>query len=123
MEHGLGLLHGAHDFRGFRSSQCQAPRTELTMQGVRMTRGGDLIALDFKCRSFLHHMIRFMTGTLVAMGLGQLDEVRLLRIRDQGERPQLVYCAPPEGLCLMGVAYSEAERQALLDAAPQPPSF
>ena len=99
------------------------PPHELTLEQATLRRAGNLLALDFKCRSFLHHMVRFMTGTLVSMGNGQIDEARLLRIRDQAERPQLVLCAPPEGLCLMGVAYSGEEREAFLDAAPAPPSF
>ena len=123
MERGLELLLGHHDFNGFRSSECQSNRSELTMQGASMTRVGDLIALDFKCRSFLHHMIRFMAGTLVAMGRGKIDEERFLKIRDRGERPYLIDCAPPHGLCLMAVAYSEAERQRILEANPAPPSF
>jgi tRNA pseudouridine38-40 synthase len=123
MEQGIALLNGDHDFRGFRSSQCQAKRTRLTMQEASMTRAGEVIALDFKCRSFLHHMIRFMAGTLVAMGLGSIDRERLLAIRDAGERPKLIYCAPPEGLCLMGVAYTEQEREAMRAAHPAPPSF
>lgn len=123
MEAGLALLRGDHDFRGFRSSSCQATRTQLTMQEARMTVEGGMIALDFKCRSFLHHMVRFLAGTLVAMGRGQLDEARLLRIRDAGDRPQLIYCAPPQGLCLLAVAYTEEERRALLEAHPAPPSF
>jgi tRNA pseudouridine38-40 synthase len=121
--HGLEMLRGHHDFNGFRSSHCQSSRTELTMQGASLTRVGDLLALDFKCRSFLHHMIRFMAGTLVAMGRGQIDQERFLKIRDQGERPQLIYCAPPHGLCLMAVAYGEEERQRILAANPAPPRF
>ena len=120
---GQALLAGEHDFQGFRSSQCQARRTRLTLEQATLTQGKDLIALDFKCRSFLQHMIRLMVGSLVAMGQGQLSRERLLRIRDTGDRPQLILCAPPQGLCLMGVAYDEEERRALLEACPRPPSF
>lgn len=123
MERGLELLVGRHDFGGFRSSQCQAKRTVLTMEQATLAASGELLALDFKCRSFLHHMVRFLVGSLVAMGRGRLSEARLLRIRDAGGRPELIYCAPPQGLCLMGVAYDDAERAALLAAAPPPPSF
>lgn len=123
IEHGLEMLRGTHDFEGFRSSQCQAPRTVLTMEQAVMTRSGDLIALDFKCRSFLHHMIRFLTGTLVTMGHGKLDEARMLRILEHGDRPVLARCAPPEGLSLMNVAYTAPQREAILVARPAPPSF
>jgi tRNA pseudouridine38-40 synthase len=145
MERAIGELAGRHDFSGFRSSQCQAKRTVLDLEqatlthvgksiqkkaggtpalpGATLTRAGELIAFDFKCRSFLHHMVRFMVGTLVSVGLGQIDLARLRRIRDRSDRPQLALCAPPEGLCLMGVGYTAAECDAIRAAAPAPPSF
>lgn len=123
IEDGLAHLRGRHDFSGFRSSMCQATRTVLTMKQARLKRDGELIAFDFKCRSFLHHMIRFMVGTLVAMGQGKLDAARLRRILDGGERPQLILCAPPQGLSLMRVAYTDTESRAILDADPPLPSF
>jgi tRNA pseudouridine38-40 synthase len=123
MEEALGELAGRHDFSGFRSSQCQARRTVLDLEQATLMPAGELIALDFKCRSFLHHMIRFMVGTLISVGLGQIDLKRLRRIRDKGERPQLVLCAPPEGLCLMAVGYAPEECEAIRAARPAPPSF
>ena len=123
IESGLSILRGHHDFRGFRSSHCQSQRTELTLEAAEMTTHGDVIAFDFKCRSFLHHMVRFLTGTLTSMGLGQIDAPRLRRILDDGERPQRILCAPPEGLCLMDVAYTDVERERILAARPAPPSF
>ncbi|MCE5229691.1 tRNA pseudouridine(38-40) synthase TruA [bacterium] len=123
MNEALTLLQGDHDFSGFRSSQCQSRRTRLTLEEASLTAAGDLLAIDFKCRSFLHHMVRFMVGTVVAMGLGKIDRDRMLLIRDKGQRPQLIYCAPPEGLCLMQVGYGEDERKEILNAHPTPPSF
>lgn len=123
MNEALTLLTSEHDFSGFRSSQCQSKRTRLMMEEASMTARGDLIAIDFKCRSFLHHMVRFMVGTVVSMGLGKIDRDRFLLIRNKAQRPQLVYCAPPEGLCLMGVGYNEDQRREILDTHPAPPSF
>jgi tRNA pseudouridine38-40 synthase len=135
VEEGLARLRGRHDFNGFRSSHCQAKRTVLDLNEARLTRvalpldgagawgAGELLAFDFKCRSFLHHMIRFLTGTLIALGEGTLDIPRLLRILEHGDRPQLIHCAPPHGLCLMGAAYDEDETARLLAACPVPPSF
>jgi tRNA pseudouridine38-40 synthase len=119
----LAMLEGDHDFSGFRSSECQAKRTLLTLQQARMTEHDDMLVFDFKCRSFLHHMIRFVVGTMVSLGYGKIDVPRLLRILDDGQRPQLILCAPPHALCLMAVGYTEAEQQAILAANPAPPSF
>lgn len=123
MQEGIALIRGRHDFEGFRSAQCQSKRTVLEMEQATMQVAGELITLDFKCRSFLHHMIRFLTGSLIAMGRGKMTRERFLSILDEGIRPRLVHCAPPEGLCLMDVGYNEEEKQAILTANPAPPSF
>lgn len=124
MQQGIALLRGEHDFRGFRAAECQALRTVLTMQQATLFQAADdLLVIDFKCRSFLHHMVRFMTGSLVALGAGGLTAERLLKIRDEGARPEIASCAPPEGLCLMGVAYTKDEAETILAANPPAPSF
>lgn len=127
LERGLSHLRGEHDFRGFRSAQCQSQRTRLLMLQARLTQtewaGAPLLALDFKCRSFLHHMVRFMVGSVVAHARGRLSEAGLLAIRDQFDRPLLSTCAPARGLCLMAVGYDDAECAALLEANPAAPSF
>jgi tRNA pseudouridine38-40 synthase len=123
IEAALVELRGRHDFRGFRSSQCQARRTALDLEQATLTRAGDLLAFDFKCRSFLHHMVRFLVGTLASVGQGQIDLARLRRILERGERPQLALCAPPAGLCLMAVGYTPEECAAIRAACPPPPSY
>lgn len=140
MEAALKPLHGDHDFRGFRSSQCTATRTQLTMleaslirtaktawSGSRATEPstleGELLALDFKCRSFLMRMVRLMVGAVVAAGKGKLQPEDIRRILETGERPHTVRSAPAEGLCLMAVGYDPEERQTILTEHPPPPSF
>ena len=123
IEQALPLLRGRHDFRGFRSSQCQSKRTVLDLEQATLTRADDLLAFDFKCRSFLHHMVRFLAGTLISIGLGQMDRERMLQILEEGDRPRLILCAPPHGLCLMRVGYAPEDCEAIRAAAPSPPSF
>jgi tRNA pseudouridine38-40 synthase len=140
MEAALAVLHGDHDFRGFRSSQCTAKRTQLTMLEASLTRTahtawsgnraaepetleGELLAIDFKCRSFLMRMVRLLAGAVVAAGKGRLTAAEIRRILETGERPHTVRSAPAEGLCLMAVAYDEDERRSVLTRHPPPPSF
>lgn len=140
MEKALEALKGDHDFRGFRSRQCSAKRTQLTMLEASMMRTspmagtekrrsrpaaveGELFAIDFKCRSFLMRMVRLMVGGVVAAGQGKLDAADIRRILKTGERPPVVRSAPAHGLCLMAVGYEDEERQTILTAHPPPPSF
>lgn len=64
-------LIGHHDFTSFRASECQAHSPIKTLDECRITRRGDVIVFEFSARSFLHHMVRNMVGTLVEIGLGK----------------------------------------------------
>ena len=71
-------LVGHHDFTSFRATQCQAKSPEKTLDVCKITRRGDNIIFEFSARSFLHHQVRNMVGTLVEIGLGKpydIDEI------------------------------------------------
>ncbi len=141
MRAALTELEGDHDFSGFRSSSCSATRTQLTLREASQIRTakrisnsggkganevpamGELLALDFKCRSFLMRMVRMMVGGVVAVGQGKLEPKDIRRILKSGKRPPVVRSVPAEGLCLMAVGYSEAETRTILTDHPLPPSF
>ena len=63
-------LVGKHDFTSFRASQCQAKSPIKTLDSCRIEKKDDLIVFDFSARSFLHHQVRNMVGTLVEIGIG-----------------------------------------------------
>jgi len=99
------LLLGRHDFTSFRASACQAKSPVRTLDQLDVTRGGDLVEVWAGARSFLHHQVRNLAGTLKLVGEGRLrpgDVARILAARDRGQAGPT---APPEGLCLLGVAY------------------
>lgn len=123
MARATAKLEGDHDFTGFRASKCTAKRTQLTMLQARMLRSGDVLAIDFKCRSFLMRMVRLMVGAIIATGREKLTPGEIDRILKTGRRPHPVRSAPADGLCLMAVAYSEAERESILTDERLPPSF
>lgn len=64
------LLVGEHDFTSFRASQCQAKSPIKTLDSCRIERKDDLVVFDFSARSFLHHQVRNMVGTLIEIGVG-----------------------------------------------------
>lgn len=114
---------GEHDFVGFRTSQCTAKRTRLTMEEASVTEAGELLAIDFKCRSFLQRMVRLMVGAVVAAGDGKVTDKEIREVLRTGRRPAIIRSVPAHGLCLMGIAYDEAERANILTQKPNPPSF
>lgn len=71
-------LIGKHDFTSFRAAQCQSKSPIKTLDSVVITQNGDEIVFEFSARSFLHHQVRNMVGTLVEIGMGKpydIDEI------------------------------------------------
>lgn len=71
-------LIGKHDFTSFRAAQCQAKSPIKTLDSVTITQSDDKIVFEFSARSFLHHQVRNMVGTLVEIGMGKpydIDEI------------------------------------------------
>ena len=77
-------LIGNHDFTSFRASECQAKSPIKTLDKIDIITDGDLIVFEFSARSFLHHMVRNIVGTLIEIGLGKpydIDEIFAARNR------------------------------------------
>lgn len=78
------LLVGNHDFTSFRASECQAKSPIKTLDRIEITQSGDEIILEFSARSFLHHMVRNIVGTLTEIGLGKpYDITAILAARNR----------------------------------------
>ena len=105
MGEGARHLIGYHDFSTFRDSLCQANSPLRTLDALDLRRVGDEIHIEAQARSFLHHQVRNMAGTLKLVGLGRWrpdDVARALAARDRRAGGPT---APAEGLYLVEVHY------------------
>ncbi len=101
-------LIGNHDFTSFRATQCQAKSPIKTLDKCTITRDGDNIIFEFSARSFLHHMVRNIVGTLVEIGLGKpydIDEIFAARNRSAAGPT-----APAAGLYFVSADYANDAR-------------
>jgi tRNA pseudouridine38-40 synthase len=107
MQKGADLLRGTHDFQYFRSSECGAKTAVKTLDQATVQGVGQEYQFHFQARSFLHHQVRMMTGTLVKLGMGNLcfQDIRDL-IRCIGNKGR-VLTAPAQGLFLKNILYSD----------------
>lgn len=106
MREAAKFLVGRHDFTTFRAAECQANSPIRTLDRLDVERVGDEIRVYASARSFLHHQVRSMVGTLERVGAGrwEADDVRAaLEARD---RTRCGPMAPPTGLYLIGVDYT-----------------
>jgi tRNA pseudouridine38-40 synthase len=99
------LLVGHHDFTSFRASLCQADSPMKTLDVLDVTRSGDEVRIAARARSFLHHQVRNMVGTLKLVGEGKWTPSDLARALAARNRSAGGPTAPAEGLYLMEVWY------------------
>lgn len=105
MQEAAQRLVGRHDFTSFRSSICQALSPMKTLDRLDVEREGEEIRIHAAARSFLHHQVRNMAGSLKLVGEGRWRADDLAAALAAKDRRAAGPTAPPEGLCLMEVRY------------------
>jgi tRNA pseudouridine38-40 synthase len=99
-------LVGKHDFTTFRSASCQAKSPEKTLDRLAVMRQGEAIEIVAEARSFLHHQVRSMVGSLKLVGEGKWSRRDLAAALAAKDRSACGPVAPPHGLYLVSVGYS-----------------
>jgi len=98
-------LVGNHDFTTFRAAECQAKSPVKTLDRLDVTRVGEEVHVHASARSFLHHQVRSMTGSLVQVGDGKWSADDISRILAARDRTLCGPVAPANGLYLVKVDY------------------
>ncbi|MBV9812716.1 MAG: tRNA pseudouridine(38-40) synthase TruA [Acetobacteraceae bacterium] len=98
-------LLGRHDFTSFRASSCQARSALRTLDRLDVRRDGEIVEITARARSFLHHQVRNMVGTLRLVGDGSWPGGRVAAALAARDRAAAGPTAPPDGLCLTSVRY------------------
>jgi tRNA pseudouridine38-40 synthase len=105
MHRAAQVLVGQHDFSSFRDAQCQAKSPVKTLDRLDVSRTGEEISIRAEARSFLHHQVRNMVGTLKLVGEGKWTEADVAVALAARDRSAAGQTAPAAGLYLTGVSY------------------
>jgi tRNA pseudouridine38-40 synthase len=98
-------LLGEHDFSAFRSSECQAPTPVKTIRSIEITRRGAYWRFEFDANAFLHHMVRNLMGSLLAVGSGARSVAWLVDVLAAKDRARAAPTFPADGLYFTGPYY------------------
>ncbi len=98
-------LLGHHDFTTFRASGCQSHTPMKTLDQLDVSRDGEIISIRASARSFLHHQVRRMVGSLEMCGAGKWSTDDLSSALEARDRQRSGPQAPPWGLFFTGVEY------------------
>jgi len=107
MRQAANLLVGEHDFSAFRAAGCQASTPVRQLTALTVNRHGQWLTITVTANAFLKHMVRNITGSLVAIGRGEKPPGWAQAVLDSRDRTAAGVTAPPHGLTLMSVRYPE----------------
>jgi tRNA pseudouridine38-40 synthase len=99
------MLVGRHDFTTFRAAECQAQSPVKSLDRLDVSRRGEEIHIEASARSFLHHQIRSIAGTLKLVGEGKWTPEQVKSALKACDRSACGPVAPPQGLYLLRVDY------------------
>jgi tRNA pseudouridine38-40 synthase len=109
MHQAAQALVGRHDFSTFRDAECQAASPIRTLERLDVTRHDDTIEIYASARSFLHHQVRSMVGSLEHVGAGKWSPADLRAALEACDRRRCGMVAPAAGLFFLAVDYPELE--------------
>ena len=100
-------LIGEHDFSSFRAQACQAKHPRREIYSLEIHRHGEFVYLDIAANAFLHHMVRNIAGTLLAVGRGEQAVGWARDVLEARDRNTAGITASAAGLYLVQVRYPE----------------
>ncbi|MGH1456506.1 MAG: tRNA pseudouridine(38-40) synthase TruA [Alphaproteobacteria bacterium] len=111
MREGAKHLLGNHDFTTFRDSECQAKSPIRTLDRLDIAvkeydaHGGKEIVFEIEGKSFLHHQVRNMVGTLSLVGRGKWHPKDMIGALEAKNRAAGGPTCPADGLYLVRIDY------------------
>jgi tRNA pseudouridine38-40 synthase len=111
MQAAAKTLVGTLDFAGFQSNGSPRSSTVRTVLHLDIQAhshmDGQLITVTIEADGFLYNMVRNIVGTLVQVGVGRKSPDWIADIISAKDRQIAGATAPPQGLCLMEVQFSQ----------------
>ena len=105
MQETLPFLIGKKDWSSFRDSECQAKSPIKTIDKVNLYKNENEIIFEIEAKSFMHHMVRNIVGTIVEVGLNKISIQDFQNIIDAKDRTKAGPTAPACGLYFLKVEY------------------
>ncbi len=108
MREASAILVGENDFSAFRASHCSSLKPVKTLSEISIFEkrtSSATLNIEFQANSFLQHMVRIISGTLIEVGLGRKtvkDVETALKSKDRGLSGKT---APSHGLYALKVMY------------------
>lgn len=105
MKQAIQYFEGEHDFKAFKASGTSSKSSVRTIYKAEIIEKKDKIWIELTGNGFLYNMVRIIAGTLVEVGLGNIEPKEILTIIQEKDRRKAGKTLPPQGLYLVKVEY------------------
>ena len=106
MKQAIKYFEGEHDFKAFKASGTSSKNSNRTIYKAEVIeKEGNRIWIELTGSGFLYNMVRIIAGTLVEVGLGNIEPTQIPKIIKEGKRENAGKTLPPQGLYLVKVEY------------------
>ncbi|MEN3186856.1 MAG: tRNA pseudouridine(38-40) synthase TruA [Atribacterota bacterium] len=107
IQEGRQIFLGTHDFTSFSSPREGNGSPIRTIFTLEVRQEHPFLFFDIEADGFLYHMVRFLVGELLMMGLGRkrIDDLYYMLFHPSYSHHR--FNAPPHGLYLMSVEYPD----------------
>jgi tRNA pseudouridine38-40 synthase len=105
MRRALGAVRGRHDFSAFRAAAGLDSSPVCQVRAVHVLRRRARVAVLISADRFVHHMVRNLVGSAVAVGQGRREAAWLGAVLASRDRRRAGPTAPAHGLTLVRVLY------------------
>ncbi len=107
LDRSASALPGDHCFRAY-AVRGTAPSDDphrCTVIAARWDDRAGGLTFEIEANRFLHHMVRFLVGTMVEVAAGKRDPCTVMRMLDAPDNSEVSPPAPAHGLVLEAVRY------------------
>ena len=99
------ILVGEHDFLSFSKKSQNIKNTNCTIFQSQWQESSKIVNYYVSANRFLHHMVRYLVGTMVAISHGNYTMKEFKELLDHPKHDVHIYRAPAYGLVLDHVSY------------------
>lgn len=106
MKQAIIFFEGEHDFKAFKASGTSAKSSvRIIYKAEIIEKPENKIWIELTGNGFLYNMVRIIAGTLVEVGLGNIQPEDICNIIQEKQRAKAGKTLPPQGLYLVKVEY------------------
>ena len=106
MQKAIKYFEGEHDFKAFKASGTSSKSSVRTIYKAEVIeKENNRIWIELTGNGFLYNMVRIIAGTLVEVGMGNIEPEEIKSIIESKKRENAGKTLQPQGLYLVKVEY------------------